>query len=237
MQYVVAETPLIDQLRIAERALAESQALLARILPDFVIERLKAEPEQPIADSFDDASVLFADLSGFVGIAKKLGGGQTVALLNRLTREFDALATRHGVEKIKTIGDGYMAVSGIPHPQADHCERLARLALDMLAAAARISRETGIELRLRIGIAAGPVTAGVIGVNKFSYDVWGDTVNLASRLEQLASSGQILICHEARERLGREFQCSCRGEVKIRGLGTGEAWVLEGAHCGSGLLH
>ena len=148
---------LYDQLALAEQANAQSRALLRKILPDFVIDRLMARPEEPIADEFPDASVLFADIEGFVGIARKLGGQQTVGLLDNLTREFDALAVCHGVEKIKTIGDGYMAVAGVPQPKRDHCERLARLALDMLAVARQVSDETGLKLRLRIGIAAGPV--------------------------------------------------------------------------------
>jgi adenylate cyclase len=237
MLSIAAETPLLDQLRATERALAASQALLAKMLPDFVIERLTAEPGQPITDSFADASVLFADISGFVGIAKRLGNERTVALLNRLTRAFDALAVRHGVEKVKTIGDGYMAVAGVPHLQADHCERLARLALDMREAAIRISRETGVEIKLHIGIASGPVTAGVIGVDRIAYDVWGHTVNLASRLQGAAAADEILISREAGQQLGEDFVQGYRGEVQIKGLGKGEAWVLEGAYAGTGYLH
>jgi len=239
MQYAAAETAIIDQLKATERALAASQALLARMLPGFVIERLTAEPGAPITDNFAEASVLFADISGFVGIAKRLGNEGTVALLNRLTRAFDALAARHGVEKIKTIGDGYMAVAGVPHPSADHCERLARLALDMRKAAARIGRQAGIAIRLHIGIASGPVTAGIIGADRLAYDVWGEAVNLASRLEQLAAADQILLSPEAMEQLSAEFVTSYRGQVEIKGLGTGEAWVLEGAaaEAGSGYLH
>jgi adenylate cyclase len=237
MLSIAAEAPLLDQLRATERALAASQALLAKMLPDFVIERLTAEPEQPITDSFADASVLFADISGFVGIAKRLGNERTVALLNRLTRAFDALAVRHGVEKVKTIGDGYMAVAGVPHLQADHCERLARLALDMREAAIRISRETGVEIKLHIGIASGPVTAGVIGVDRIAYDVWGHTVNLASRLQGAAAADEILISREAGQQLGEDFVQGYRGEVQIKGLGKGEAWVLEGAYAGTGYLH
>ncbi|HXF55727.1 MAG TPA: adenylate/guanylate cyclase domain-containing protein [Hyphomicrobiaceae bacterium] len=239
MQYAAAETAIIDQLRATERALAASQALLARMLPGSVIERLTAEPGAPIADSFAEASVLFADISGFVGIARRLGNEGTVVLLNRLTRAFDALAARHGVEKIKTIGDGYMAVAGVPVPTADHCERLARLALDMREAAMRIGRWAGITIRLRIGIASGPVTAGIIGLDRIAYDVWGEAVNLASRLEQLAAADQILLSREAKEQLKAAFLISCRGEVAIKGLGTGEAWVLEGAaaEAGSGYLH
>lgn len=229
MQYASAAPVLLDQLRIAELALAESQALLAKILPNFVIERLKKLPQEPIADSFSNASVLFADIEGFVAIARTLGGRKTVNLLDRLMREFDALAARHGVEKIKTIGDAYMAVAGIPQSQDDHCERLAELALDMLAAAGRVGSDTGVEIKLRIGIAAGPVMAGVIGVSKFAYDVWGNTVNLAARLERLATSGQILLCRRAKRQLGSRFRLSSRGEVTVRGLGTGEIWALEAA--------
>ena len=233
MQCAATASPFPDRLMLAEQALAETQAVLAKILPDFVIERLKADPEKPITDSFPDASVLFADIVGFVGIAKRLGGNRTVGLLNDLIRQFDELAARHGVEKIKTIGDGYMAVAGVPRPQVDHCKRLARLALDMQVAAARASEKMGMKIRLRIGIASGPVTAGVIGFNKFSYDVWGDTVNLASRLEQLAGTDQILVSEQAMAKLGGDFQFSSRGTLQIRGLGTGQGWVLEG----EGVLH
>jgi adenylate cyclase len=220
---------LYDQLALAEQANAQSRALLRKILPDFVIDRLMARPEESIADEFPDASVLFADIEGFVSIARKLGGQQTVGLLDNLTREFDALAVCHGVEKIKTIGDGYMAVAGVPQPRRDHCERLARLALDMLAVVRQMSDETGLKLRLRIGIAAGPVMAGVIGGNKFSYDVWGDTVNLAARLERQAQSGQILISSRARAHLAGRFHLSSRRRVNMRGLGLGDAWGLEKA--------
>jgi adenylate cyclase len=236
MLSVAPQSLLLDQLKATERALAASQALLARMLPDFVIERLTTEPDQPITDSFTEASVLFADISGFVGIAKQLGNERTVLLLNRLTRAFDALAARHGVEKIKTIGDGYMAVAGVPRPQPDHCERLARLALDMREAAARVGRQVGLAIRLRIGIASGPVMAGVIGVDRPTYDVWGETVNLASRLEGLAAANQILISREASQRLGREFVQGFQGEMRIKGLGKGKAWALEGC-LGGGYLH
>jgi len=229
MQSAAITTTLYDQLALAEQVNAQSRALLRKILPDFVIDRLMARPEELIADAFRDASVLFADLEGFVGIARKLGGQQTVGLLDNLTREFDGLATCHGVEKIKTIGDGYMAVAGVSQPRRDHCERLARLAIDMLAATRHVAEETGVKLRLRIGIAAGPVMAGVIGVNRFSYDVWGDTVNLAARLEQQAQSGQILVSSRVKARLDSRFEFGASRRVNIRGLGLGEAWALEKA--------
>ena len=229
MQSAVATPTLYDQLALAEQAHAQSRALLRRILPDFVIDRLMARPEESIADEFPDASVLFADLEGFVGIARKLGGQQTVGLLDNLTREFDTLAACHGVEKIKTIGDGYMAVAGVPEQRANHCERLARLALDMLAAVRQVAQETGLDLRLRIGIATGPVMAGVIGVNKFSYDVWGDTVNLAARLERQAQSSQVLVSARVKQRLAGRFRFSSRRRLNVRGLGLGDAWSLDRA--------
>jgi adenylate cyclase len=167
---------------LAERAKAETDAVLRNVLPDAIVERLKANPGGLIADSIDDASVMFSDISGFVALARRLGADRTVDLLSRIVSEFDALAVRHGVEKIKTIGDAYMVVAGLPDPVPDHTARLARMGLDMLDSVARLRGETGLNINLRIGLASGPVTAGVIGTRKFSYDVWGDPVNLASRL-------------------------------------------------------
>jgi adenylate cyclase len=234
----IAHTPdLQNRLMLAERANAESQALLRKILPDFVIARLMAAPEVSIADHFADASVLFADIQGFVAIAKRLGNARTVALLDHLTREFDALALCHGVEKIKTIGDGYMAVAGVPHPQPDHCERLARLALDMQAVAQVVGEAFGITVTLRIGIAAGAVTAGVIGVHKVAYDVWGDAVNLAARLEGLARGGQILISAEARSQLEGRFKFGKTRRVAVRGLGIEDACPLGRALSSAEYVH
>lgn len=229
MHSVAIASSLHDRLLLAEQANAASRALLRKILPDSVIDRLMAQPEATIADHFADASVLFADIEGFVAIAKTLGGKRTVALLDNLTREFDVLATCHGVEKIKTIGDGYMAVAGVPEPQHDHCERLARLALDMLAAAETVGAKFGVAVKLRIGIAAGSVTAGVIGVNKVAYDVWGDTVNLAARLEKLAGSGQILISSRAKAQLVRTFKFGRGQKIEVRGLGPVEVCTLQKA--------
>lgn len=229
--------PLAEQLRRAEQALADSQALLQRMLPAFVLDRLMANPAATIADHFEDASVLFADIQGFVALARGLGNEATVALLDELTCAFDALADRHGVEKIKTIGDGYMAVAGVPLPQADHCERLVRLALDMQGATRRVGRAHGVSLKLRIGIARGPVTAGVIGTAKFAYDVWGDAVNLAARLEKLAPVGGILVSDAVRAELASVFDLTSRGEIEIRGYGADTCWIVEGPLAGAGLVH
>ncbi|MGI9403301.1 MAG: adenylate/guanylate cyclase domain-containing protein, partial [Hyphomicrobium sp.] len=141
---------------------------------------------------------------------------------------FDALAFRHGVEKIKTIGDAYMVVAGLPDPVPDHTQRLARMGLDMLDCVAQLRAETGHNVNIRIGLASGPVTAGVIGTRKFSYDVWGDPVNLASRLEGLSAPGRILICPGCHKKLGDAFEFEPRGPVDIKGLGAQETWYLVG---------
>jgi adenylate cyclase len=218
---------------LVERAKAETDAVLRNVLPDAIVERLKANPGTLIADQFDDASVMFADISGFVALARRLGAEQTVDLLSRIVSEFDALAVQHGVEKIKTIGDAYMVVAGLPEPAPDHVARLAHMAFAMLTCIERLRRETGLNLNMRIGIASGPVTAGVIGTKKFSYDVWGDAVNLASRLEGLAAPGRILVCPTCRKKLGEEFAFEPRGAVEIKGIGSQETWYLVGLRGGA----
>ncbi|MFN0218586.1 MAG: adenylate/guanylate cyclase domain-containing protein [Hyphomicrobium sp.] len=211
---------------LAERAKAETESVLRNVLPESVVERLKARPDETIADAFPHASVLFADISGFVGLARSLGPEKTVALLNQLVSAFDVLAQRHGVEKIKTIGDAYMVASGVPEPRPDHVAALGAMALDMLSTTKKTSAETGLALSLRIGMASGPMMAGVIGSKKFSYDVWGDPVNLASRLEGLSAPGRILVCPTSRDELEKEFILESRGAIEIKGLGAQEAWYL-----------
>jgi adenylate cyclase len=213
---------------LAEQAKAETDAVLRNVLPDAIVERLKANPGALIADSIDDAAVMFADISGFVALTRRLGANATVDMLSRIVSDFDALAVRHGVEKIKTIGDAYMVVAGLPEPVPDHTARLARMGLDMLDAVARMRQESGLNLNLRIGMASGPVTAGVIGTRKFSYDVWGDPVNLASRLEGQSTPGRILICPGCRAKLGEDFHYEARGPIEIKGIGAQETWFLLG---------
>ena len=213
---------------LAEQAKAETDAVLRNVLPDPIVERLKANPGGVIADNIDDASVMFADISGFVSLARRLGATATVDLLSRIVSEFDKLAVHHGVEKIKTIGDAYMVVAGLPDPVPDHTARLARMGLDMLETVERLRAESGLSIALRIGMASGPVTAGVIGTRKFSYDVWGDPVNLASRLEAQSSPGRILICAGCRAALGERFLYETRGPIEIKGIGAQEAWFLIG---------
>ncbi len=215
---------------LAERAKAETDTLLRNILPDRIVERLKKEPGKAIADNIEDASVLFADISGFVALARQLGAQKVVELLNRLVSEFDAIAERHGVEKIKTIGDAYMAASGVPEPppgtSKNHTAHLVRFGLEMLETVRQISAETGIDLRVRIGIASGPVMAGVIGQKKFSYDIWGDAVNLAARLENQSLPGRILVCPACRQKLEGAFGFEARGVIEIKGVGPQETWFV-----------
>jgi adenylate cyclase len=211
---------------LVERAKAETDAVLRNVLPDAIVERIKANPGALIADSFVDASVMFADISGFVALARRLGAEQTVELLSRIVSQFDALAVQHGVEKIKTIGDAYMVVAGLPEPVPDHTARLGRMAFDMLDCIARMRTETGLNINIRVGMASGPVTAGVIGTKKFSYDVWGDPVNLASRLEGLAAPGRVLVCPTCHAKLGEAFEFEARGPIDIKGIGAQETWYL-----------
>lgn len=211
---------------LTEEAKAQVDTLLRNILPDNIVERLKSKPEETIADNFAEASILFADITGFVALARKLGAEKTVATLNEIVTEFDALSAKHGVEKIKTIGDAYMAAAGVPKPQTDHTERLARLALDMQDYLAKMRAETGLALNMRIGMASGPVMAGIIGKQKFSYDIWGDAVNLAARLEGLSEPGRILICPLCRQNLSEAFAFTSKGMVHVKGVGEQEAWFI-----------
>lgn len=211
---------------LAERAKAETEKVLRNVLPDKVVERLKAEPDRAIADGFTNASVLFADITGFVAIARNLGPEKTVAMLNALVSRFDELAARHGVEKIKTIGDAYMVASGVPEPRPDHVEALAHMGLDMMVSVQQIATQLGFPIDMRAGIASGPMMAGVIGKKKFSYDVWGDPVNLASRLEQASKPGHILICPACQAALDKSFHLHKHDTIEIKGVGPQETWFL-----------
>jgi adenylate cyclase len=218
---------------VADRARAEADALLANILPEAIAERLKERPGERVADSVSEASVLFSDLVGFTGLAQTLGVTRTVALLDAIVTEFDQLAAAHGVEKIKTIGDGYMAVAGVSRPQSDHLARLARMALRLPGLVQRLSAAHGVDLRIRIGIASGPLMAGVIGADKFSYDVWGETVNLASRLESHGLPGEIQVSSAVRTALADSFLFEPRGAIEVKGVGRIETWLLKTAHAPS----
>jgi class 3 adenylate cyclase len=204
----------IQRRTIAEER-AKSERLLANMLPASIAERLKQNP-QAIADGFDAASVLFADIVGFTPLSATMPPHALVELLNRVFSRFDELARVHGLEKIKTIGDAYMAVAGVPAARQDH----ARAAADMaLAMRDEIGRVSDGKLVLRIGLHAGPVVAGVIGVSKYSYDLWGDTVNTASRMESHGAPGSIHASAEFRAFVGDGFVWEERGAIEIKGKG------------------
>lgn len=211
---------------LAERAQAETDALLRNILPESVVDRLKESPGKTIADSVDSATVLFSDLKGFVPTSKALGPERTVALLNDLMKAFDELAARHGVEKIKTIGDAYMVASGVPEPVEDHSCRMCHMAFAMMQAAENISKLHDTPLIMRIGIASGPLMAGVIGAKRLTYDVWGDTVNFAARLESTSLPGRIQISASVKDAVGDSFQSESRKGVDIKGIGPTDTWLL-----------
>ena len=182
--------------------------------------------EHTIADRIDAVTVLFADIVGFTRIAARLSPVRLVADLDRLVSAFDALAVELGVEKIKTVGDAYLAVAGVPEPRADHADAAAALAQRMLETTARLAPQLGADYRLRIGLHSGPVLAGVIGSRKFSYDVWGDTVNVASRLQQLAAPGTVTISAATRALLTGAAEIEGLGEVELRGRGAFETFRL-----------
>lgn len=212
----------------AEREFARSEALLTNILPPAIAARLKQAKEPVIADSHAEASILFADMAGFTARAAETPPVELVLFLNDLFTAFDLLVERYGLEKIKTTGDAYMVVSGVPAPRADHAQALARLALDMRAAVARIAERTGRPLSIRVGISSGPVVAGVVGTKKFFYDVWGDTVNVASRMESTGEPGRIQVSEAAHARLADEFDLEPRGEIEVKGKGRMKTWFLNG---------
>ncbi|MEO3760614.1 adenylate/guanylate cyclase domain-containing protein [Mycobacterium sp. B14F4] len=205
-----------------------SERLLTNILPASVAERLKDPSRTVIADRYDDASILFADIAGYTKRASDTPPDELVRFLDRLYTDLDALVDRHGLEKVKTSGDSYMVVSGVPQPRPDHIEALACLALDMADAVAELRDPRGREVPLRIGLAAGSVVAGVVGARKFFYDVWGDAVNVASRMETTDVVGKIQVPQDVYERLNDSFVLERRGEVDVKGKGVMTTWYLVG---------
>jgi adenylate cyclase len=211
----------------AEREHQRSEALLANILPVSVVGRLKQPTKAEIADKYDDASVLFADMAGFTARASDSSPEELVRFLNEVYTLLDGLVERHGLEKIKTSGDAYMVVSGVPEPLADHAGALADLALDMRDALLKLGgREVAVPMR--IGIASGPVVAGVVGTRKFFYDVWGDTVNMASRMESTGMSGMIQVAPQTHDLIAGRYTLKERGLVDVRGKGAVRTWFLVG---------
>jgi adenylate cyclase len=217
------------QRRKALAALREEQAraesLLLNILPQSIADKLKAET-QTIADQFSSASILFADVVDFTPVTEHLPPAEVVSMLDHLFSHFDVLAERYGVEKIKTIGDCYMVAAGVPSPRPDHARALALMALDMQAAMRSADDVGHLGLELRVGINSGPVVAGVIGRKRFLYDLWGDAVNTASRMESHGTSGRIQITRATKELLEDEFVCEPRGTVPVKGKGEMETWYV-----------
>ena len=209
---------------------AKSERLLLNVLPESVAARLKdrqgKEREGIIADDFPAVTVLFADLVGFTPLSERLSAAELVSLLDRVFARWDALAAEYGVEKIKTIGDAYMVAGGIPVARDDHAEAVAGMALAMGPALTGCSAEIGAPLDIRIGIDTGPVVAGVIGRAKFIYDLWGDTVNTASRMESHALPGTIQVTERAYERLKGSFELHLRGTIEVKGKGEMDCYLL-----------
>ncbi len=233
----------LRELRRAQAAVEleyeRSEALLANMLPASIAERLKDPARNIIADKYDDASVLFADIAGFTERASEIAPDELIRFLDRLFSDFDALVDKHGLEKIKISGDSYMVVSGVPEPRPDHVEALADLALDMAETANGLTDSQGHALPLRIGLANGPVVAGVVGSRRFFYDVWGDAVNVASRMESTDSVGRIQVPEDVYHRLKNDFVLQERGVVEVKGKGRMRTWYLVGRKpdTGSGDVH
>ena len=221
---------LYDQV-VAEQKVSER--LLLNVLPHSIAERLKGRPEvtadsftEVIADSFAEVTVLFADIVEFTKFSEGVSAEVLVDVLNDIFTRFDSIADNRGLEKIKTIGDAYMAAAGLPVPVADHAIRAAHMALDMIEAMDRFNEHSRYKLKVRIGIDTGAVVAGVIGKRKFLYDLWGDVVNTASRMESHGVAGRIQVTDSTRQRLSEPFMLEKRGAIDVKGKGEMHTWFL-----------
>jgi len=214
-----------------ERELAneqkKSEALLLNILPAQIAKRLK-EHHQTIAEAFDETSILFADVVGFTILSEQISPEKLVALLNELFSMFDDLTEKHGLEKIKTIGDAYMVVAGLPTCRNDHAEAIAKIALDMRQAMAEYNANSGTSLQIRVGIHSGSVVAGVIGKKKFAYDLWGDAVNTAARMESHGIPDEIQVTQTTYDLLKDKFTFEERGTIDVKGKGVMRVYLLRG---------
>jgi class 3 adenylate cyclase len=215
----------------AEEALAaehrKSEALLRNILPAPIVARLKAEG-RGLSDGFEGATILFADIVGFTSLCERVPPRELTHMLNRVFSVLDDLVERHGLEKIKTIGDAYMVASGVPEAREDHAAAMAELALEIRKTARDLRMPDGRALSLRIGMNSGPVVAGVIGKKKFIYDLWGDTVNTASRMESHGVPGEIQVSQASHDLLCGQYVLEARGEVDVKGKGKLPVWLLKG---------
>lgn len=221
----------VEVRKAAEAALIEahhrSESLLLNILPRLIVEKLKKGDEM-IASHYKEATVLFADIVGFTGLAERLDTRELIYFLNSVFCQFDGLAEKHGLEKIKTVGDAYMAVAGVPEPNLSHAIAAVAMAVEMQSEMIGLSEQLGFPVQLRIGIHTGPLVAGVIGRKKFAYDVWGDTVNTASRLESHSQPGNILVSALTRRHIGTCFKCSDVKSISIKGKGKILSYLVYG---------
>jgi class 3 adenylate cyclase len=225
-----ARRNFLQQLLIEQERL-RSEALLLNVLPAPIADRLKGGEE--VVDAFDEVTVLFADIVDFTPFSATLTPHELVTFLNEVFSRFDALVERDDLEKIKTMGDAYMVVGGIPSPRSDHAERIADLALEMQEEAGRMAEGIGAGIQLRIGLNTGPVVAGVIGTRKFSYDLWGDTVNTASRMQAIAAPGKIEVTQRLYERLNEAYRFEGPTAVLVKGKGEMLTYRLTGRRPGS----
>jgi class 3 adenylate cyclase len=210
-----------------DRLHRENERLLLSILPAAIAKRLKSGDAR-IADHFPEVSVLFADIVDFTVLSGGMSPKPLVSLLDDLFTQFDELAHRHRVEKIKTIGDCYMAVCGVPDPRLDHADALAEMALEMIECLKQFNTGHSTSIRIRIGMNTGPVVAGVIGRSKFTYDLWGDTVNTASRMESTGVPNRVQVTEQMQRALAGRFDFEERGEVEIKGKGRLRTSLLAG---------
>jgi class 3 adenylate cyclase len=217
----------VSAVRQLARAKEESERLLLNILPPPIADRLRAG-ERIIADRFDDASLLIADIVGFTQLSSGMTADALVELLNDIFSVCDALVDRHRLEKVKTIGDAYMVIGGVPVASRDHVERLADFALDMAATVEGMQEGRARPVNFRIGMHCGPVVAGVIGSKRTIYDIWGETVNLASRMEALSKPGRIHVSGAIHEHLADRYLLQPRGDIEVKGVGTLQTWFLLG---------
>jgi guanylate cyclase len=224
LYYFVGENQRVLELLRLEKF--KSERLLLNILPKEVADALK-DDEQTIADQYDSVSILFADIVGFTPLSAKMDAEQVVGLLNQVFSHFDELVDDHGVEKVRTIGDNYMVVAGAPRRHPNHAHALAEVALGMMSFLDDFVLPDGNRLQFRIGINTGPVVAGVIGTRKFQYDVWGDAVNVASRMESHGIPGKIQIGPSTFELIRDRYRCVQRGSIDVKGKGTLDTWILE----------
>jgi class 3 adenylate cyclase len=210
-----------------ERLARENERLLLNILPEPIANRLRSG-EPVIADRFDDVTLLFADIVGFTVLSASMSPSELLGVLNEVFTAFDEVVERAGLEKIKTIGDAYMVVGGMSAASADHTAQVAAMALELIEAVNRMDTAARLGIRFRIGIHCGPVVAGVIGTKKFIYDIWGDTVNMASRMESLSVPGRIQVTHAVKERLEGRYVLEPRGLVNVKGKGPTPTWFIVG---------